>query len=350
MFELRSFQNLKKTPVPLHKYNVDFGQEKVSKNDKAKLIVAILQRPEFRAQELQWATDYSNIIVITKKLQFNNIEGRALAKDPNNDDLPSQPTSQAARNAVARRTKKFKVIYKDTFALQDLISYLRRTYQGQEYQGRADVIQLLNIIVSKPCRDSRLISTGGQNAFFPIQGHCCFSAVDLRGGLSAYRGFFSSVRYSVSRMLVNLNVANGAFFNEQPLRDLINDICGGNPTATDKAALAKVEPIIARLKVQTQYMVPRDANGAKIAQGKPLRKVRTLSHFSKQYKKENGKVVEFRYAFCKDTTFKFALSPGGQAQSISVYDYFKKHYGITLRFPDEPPINVGTNSSTNWLP
>lgn len=345
MFEL----NPTATPVPLHKYNVDFGQNILTKNQKAQMISAIVKRAEFKAAGMQWATDYSNIIVTTQKLK-QNIEGKAEPKDPLDTALPP-PTTDAARDASARRTQRFKVTYENTFDLRDLFSYLRRTQHGQEYEGRADIVQLLNIIISKPCRDNVSVSTGGQNSFFPLQDHNCFSQVDLGGGLSAYRGFFSSVRYSVGRVLVNVNVANGAFFNALPLRNLIAAICGSNPTPSKRDILAKVEPVISRLKVLTRYMKPRDANGKVLTNKGPLQKVRTLQHFAKEYRRDGkGNIIDFRYRSCNDVKFQLASAPGVEGGSISVTEYFKKYHDITLQWPEEPPIDVGTSAHTNWLP
>lgn len=346
MFEINANVDSKKAEVPLHKYNVDTGSAQLSRKKKEQLIHAIIQRAEF--QKLDWATDYANIIVTNKKLDAN-IEDRVEVKDPRDDALPGQPTAQQARDAVNRRMQQYRVTYENTFALRDLLAWLRRTESGQIYQGRADLIQLLNIIVQKACRDSALVSSGGQNGFFPIRGHECFASQDLGGGLSAYQGFFSSVRYSVGRILINLNVAHGAFFNDSSLRELVRSMCGKNPEASDKSTLAGLEQKLTHLKVMTQYMRPRDAEGKVIPKKPALRKIRTLLHFSKT-QAPKGRPHEFKYLSCKDTTFSFSTGPAAQAQTISVYDYFRQHHGITLQFPNEPPINVGTRENKNWLP
>jgi len=269
------------------------------------------------------------------------------------DAESAPPTTQQGIEAKERRMQKFKVTYEDTFALADLLNYLRRTQQGQQYQGRADIVQLLNIIIGKPGNDSSLISAGSRNAFFPVRGHEQFSSKDLGGGLSAYRGFFSSVRYSVGRILINLNVANGVFFNDGPLRQLVAGLCNGrNPPASDMRSLERAEPLIRHLKVSTKYLRPRDAQG-KVVPGKPaLLKVKTLQRFSRdEITNQAGKVTGFRgYLSCKDTKFKYAATAGGPEQDISVAEYFKRHHDINLKFPDEPPINVGTAENKNWLP
>jgi eukaryotic translation initiation factor 2C len=56
------------------------------------------------------------------------------------------------------------------------------------------------------------ITTAG-NKFFPFGNHPQMESSDLEEGLQAQRGYFTSVRTSASRMLVNLNVATGAFYN-----------------------------------------------------------------------------------------------------------------------------------------
>lgn len=347
MFELNANVDSGKTEVPLFKYNVDTGNDHLAKIKKQHLVHAILQRPEF--QKVAWATDYANIIVTNQRLD-SDIEGRVEVRDPRDDVPPGQSTSEEAEAAVSRRMQRFKVTYEDSFALSHLLSWLRRSQNGQMYEGRADLIQLLNIIVQKACRDDRLVSTGGQSGFFPIRDHVCFNSRDLGGGLPAYKGFFSSVRYGVGRILVNLNVAHGAFLNDQPLRGLIKSMCGGrNPVAGDKHALAAVEQKIRNLKVLTQYMRPRDAAGQVIIGSQPLRKIRTILRFSKT-PAPKGKPAEFRYLSCKDTTFSLSTGPGAPGQTISVSNYFRQHHDVTLKFPDEPPMNVGTRDNNNWLP
>lgn len=184
MFDINPNVDRGKAEVPLYKYNVDAGNEQLSRKKRGQLIHEIVQRPEF--QETDWATDYTNIIVTTKKIP--NTDGRVSVKDPNDDSFPDQPTTQEARAAVARRMKRFRVTYEDSFALSDLLAWLRRIQDGQVYAGRADLIQLLNIIVQKICRDNLLVSSssGGQSSFFPIRGHDCFVSTDLGAGLSAY--------------------------------------------------------------------------------------------------------------------------------------------------------------------
>lgn len=350
-FEVNPNVDSGRAEVPLYKYNVDTGSEQMSKKKKEQLVHAILQRAEF--QNLDWTTDYANIIVTNQRLK-GDIEGRVEVRDPNDDPLPGQPTTQEAREAVNRRMKRFKVSYENTFALRDLLRWLSRTENGQVYDGRADFIQLLNIIVQKACRDDPQVSSGSpsSSSFFPIRGHQCFSSAELGGGLSAYRGFFSSVRYSVGRILINLNVANGAFFNDVPLRQLVHQMCGRNPVVNnpgDKTILAGLEQKLLHLKVMTQYLKPRDANGKIIPNQPALHKVRTLTQFSKT-QAPKGKPQDSRYLSCKQTTFSFTTGPGAPAQNISVFDYFRQHHNITLKFPDEPPINVGTRDNKNWLP
>ena len=349
MFELNANADKGKAEVPLHKYYVDTGNEQLSKKKREHLVHAILQRPEFK--KLDWATDYANIIVTTQKLKAN-IEDQVEVKDPNDDSLPGQPTTQEGRDAIARRMKRLRVTYEDTFSLNGLLAWLRRTEDGQVYTQRADVMQLLNIILQKPCRDGHLVATGGQSSFFPIRGHPCFASRDLGGGLSAYQGIFLSARYSVVRILINININHGAFFNDVPLRQLIHQMCGKNPVANnpgDKTILAGLEQKLNHLKVMTKYMRPRDANGKIIPKKEPLKKVRTFLHFSKT-QAPKGKPQQARYLSCKETTFSMATGPGAPAQTISVFDYFRQHHSITLNFPDEPPVNVGTRDNKNWLP
>lgn len=342
MFEINPSTDSGKAAVPLYKYNVDTGGDQLSKKKKELVVHAILQSPEFK--NIDWATDYANIIVTNQQLK-SNIQGEVDVKDPRDDSLPGQPTTDQAREAVKRRQQKFRVAYENSFTLLELVKWLRREDDVQMYQGIGDIVQLLNIVIQKACRDDGLVSSGGQNGFFPIKGHACFDSADLGGGLVASQGFFASVRYSTGRLLLNLNVSHGAFFKDAPLRQVVSEMCyGRNPTAADKHLLAGVEQKLRTLKMMTQYMRPRDATGKIIAGKAALQKVRTFQHFSKTQGKD------FKYLSCKETTFELSTGPNAPAQTTSVFDYFRNHHNITLKFPGEPPINVGTRENKNWLP
>lgn len=142
------------------------------------------------------------------------------------DDETNLPEHvQAARR---RNTKDASVAFKDSFSLHHIIDYLRIPSAGAGYPGRTDIINLLNIIMCKqPNTDLRITAMGG-NKLYPATGHSLMDNYDLTGGLEAMRGYYSSVRPTIGRLLVNLNVTSGAFYKPLPFDTLLRDSRGAN--------------------------------------------------------------------------------------------------------------------------
>jgi eukaryotic translation initiation factor 2C len=165
---------------------------------------------------------------------------------------------------------------------------------------------------------------------------------DLGGGLRALRGYFSSVRTGVNRILVNINVATGAFFKEGSLWNLINELGGVNNADQYKA----VVKLIKKLNFETNYMTSKDAKG-KVKMGKdgrPITKrkvhsVHTLSPVSKN---------------ATNITFE-KVDASGKKTSITVQDYFKQQWNIQLKFPQAPLVDYNnktprTSKDSKWIP
>jgi eukaryotic translation initiation factor 2C len=79
------------------------------------------------------------------------------------------------------------------------------------------MLSAFNILLSKyPSQHG--IQVGRNKWFFPSSSQ----PADLRGGLIAYRGFYSSVRPSFQQLMVNVNVATTAFYQTGNLVNLFH--------------------------------------------------------------------------------------------------------------------------------
>jgi hypothetical protein len=320
---------------PLHKYTLEITPE-VSAPKKRRVVQAILElRP---LKNTTCATDYANIIVTTEPLDL-----KALGTTPNDEwrekiELPppkensghgdgQAPAPDVVEKARERNSVTFRIKYEATFSLQHMIDYLRSNSAGAHYAGRNDVIQLLNIIMCKRPQGHEYVQKVGQNKFYPFGIHPATQRFQLGGGLEAHRGYFSSVRPTNYRLLVNLNVTSGAFYKPTWLPDLLAESRIGSK--------GDQEGFIRLLKVKAVYK--------KDGEEKPfMTKIKTICGFAHR---------PVRYGNAKQVTFEYEdrrQSPPYK-HKISVFDYFKNVHGIELQRPD-PVLNVGTSKDPQYLP
>lgn len=78
--------------------------------------------------------------------------------------------------------------------------------------------EALNIFLKHYAKSANNLATLGANKTFSIGGG---ESADLGSGLTALRGFFTSVRAATNRILVNINVSHGAFYQEGQLTRLM---------------------------------------------------------------------------------------------------------------------------------
>ncbi|EME85099.1 uncharacterized protein MYCFIDRAFT_133529 [Pseudocercospora fijiensis CIRAD86] len=308
----------------LFRYDVDVRQEISRPKRRALLDQIVQQHPKFNG--VHWATDYARTVVTTKKLDLDN----GTLEDKRT--LPGENAAQQPQ-ASARNTYDFKITYQDSFSPRHLIEYLRSTSAGAAYAGRTDVVQLMNIVLTKAPNGANAVRNVGQK-FYPYHGHPGKELYDLGGGLQALRGYYSSIRPAVNRLLVNLNVTAGAFYQPGPLLQLWDE-------ARIHGNLDQLEAFFRMLKVDAAYI--------KDGQQKPFRvKIKTIIGFAKA----TDKIQVQRFGNANQVRFRFVDSsiPNATARQITVNDYFRQYHGITLRHPDRPVLNVGTRADPQYLP
>jgi eukaryotic translation initiation factor 2C len=193
------------------------------------------------------------------------------------------------------------------------------------------MIQALNIVLANDPRTDANITTTTQNMFYPFGDHPQMESQDLGAGLLALRGYFSSVRTGVNRILVNVNVATGAFFKDKNLVDLVRDF-GRMDTASQYREVIK---FVKKLNFETNYMTSKDTK-AKI---RKVHSIYTLSPFGK-----NASNTKF------DQT-----EANGKITSITVQQYFQQQWNVKLRNPQAPLVDYNnksprTSKDAKWIP
>ncbi|KAG9518652.1 Piwi-domain-containing protein, partial [Aureobasidium melanogenum] len=337
-----------KQEVPLYRYAVGtVGGERLSKPKMRLLVTNLIKDPLFAGRQV--ATDYAGIIVTTEKLDLgptDRKQGKIEVIDP---ALPAfqGPDNAQAQEARSRRTKGYELSKTGEFSLADLVRALQAVQAGAWFGAQGDVVQLLNIVLSKVPNDTPNVYSLGQNKYYPGVGSPLMEQVDITGGLQALRGYYTSVRTSSNRILVILNVASAAFYKPGPLMDLVSEYIGGYSGQAPRAQdLVRAEAFIRMLRVETNYLKALDANGKpkKDAQGRP----QTVPGF----KSVVGLAPRPRNGDARTVTFSWTdpKNPQAAARNVSVFDYFKNQHGITLQHPDLPVLNVGTRSDPSYLP
>ena len=114
------------------------------------------------------------------------------------------------------------------------------------------MIQGLNIFLKHWAKSNDNVATIGASKTFSMSGNA--DKLDLGRGPTALRGFFTSVRAATNRILVNVNVSHGAFYNEGKLTDLINAY---NPRP-DTSGWRPLEKFLKCVHVRTAHLKEKE--------------------------------------------------------------------------------------------
>jgi eukaryotic translation initiation factor 2C len=308
--------NLKNKNQLVHRYDVNVEPSVgLSLKKKRRYFELLLEQAVLKDEDV--ATDYSTILITNSKLQLTNNEMsfETVIHDKLEAVFPAavsgeNPERQAARK---RRTRTLKIRHSNMYSIAELYSYVNSEHQSETYAAKGDLIQALNIIFCRAANSQSTITNVGQNKFYPFSDqlvtHSNTESMDLGDGLIALRGYFSSVRPASQRILVNLNVSNGAFYKPGPISTLM-DAFMRTRNRNDTLSLRELSMFIKGLRVITQYNKKMDSNGVE----KSVLKVESVL----------GLATSPRLgANCLDLTFLWKNSSGSLVTS-NVEQYFKQ--------------------------
>ena len=299
------------------------------------------------------ATDYASLVVTSVKLGLGSSESKTFAIAYYDTEFPE------GRVHAKDRPFKLTLSLAGITSSSDLSRYVISSPTNPIDHGAADMkaVQTLNVVMaSQPNKDPGVYQ-GAQNKFFRYPtDEDTFNNYDLLGGLIAVRGFYSSIRFSTSRTLLNLNAQCSPFYKSVNLRELMQafrKLTPGNWGA--------LERFLKGLQIETSYM--------KVTDGIPIRKVKTVSGLSHKRKNTlgSGKIsgnAEMDHGNANEIT----LHPNGRplGLQISVREHFHTgeflatiereetdtslEHGLTLSYPREWVLNCGMSRNlTNHL-
>ena len=304
-------------------------------------LALLFQEPDFRSMDHGVATDYGSIIITSKELPLDGEETKEYAivyREVEDREPASNPIIYT-----------FKLTYGGLIPTTELLRYLASTTTDpSDFRGKDDAIQALNIIVARTPNFNPGVFQSGTNKFFhyPTDPN---TYDNLGNGLIAVRGYYSSVRTSTLRTLLNVNAQTSPFYPAISVPELIARHGG-----MEHNWLA-IESFIRLLRVKTKYMKHKDGTEAV--------KVKTILGLSEKWddvvdKKgnvvidEKGKVKKIRDTKVRPLGAQktsFRCEELGN-QDITVEQYFKKKYNITLEIPQAWVLNCGTTENPIWIP
>ena len=268
---------------------------------------ALRQLPELRALGNGIATDYMTLIVASEKIDLGPSDHRTLKLDSYDTPLPGDRVT-----APHGKPFKLQISLTGSFCLSDLKKFTNPSLTNFVNMEDTEAVRALNVIMaSYPNKDPN-VCQGKQNEFFRYPSENKFSNYDLEAGLIAVRGFFCSVRFSTSRILLNLNTRCTPFYKAVNVRLLVQEFQRSTPS--DCPAL---EHFLWGLRVEMSYRKAPD--------GVPIRMRRTVTGFFQkkvelsEIDKANGK-PELRPGNANEIKFKPREDLLGA--TVSVKEYF----------------------------
>ncbi|KAI9708881.1 MAG: hypothetical protein M1812_007844 [Candelaria pacifica] len=269
----------------LYQYSVNVQPEPTVARKRRRAFELLVEMAPFLAEvRPAVVTNNQSMLISVKKLLLENDRGRfqityfeAEAQDPGDRDTNLTFTISLTR----------------ALPIQQLLQSLTPSGLAQDID-KDSFVQALNIAMSrKPANTAGIVALPNTNKFFPVG--IGFMG-DLGGGLVALRGYFTSVRTSTLRLLLNINSITASFYQ-------------------------------AGIRIEVSHLKNKDGS---------LR-VRTIYGVATSPK-------------IGATTQQVKFYWDEAASNVMVEDYFKRKWNIHLDTPGAPAINVGNVQRPNYMP
>lgn len=298
------------------------------------------------------ASDFISTLVSRKKLDLG-------PDDMAKVDIPYMVEGQETPSPKA---KVFTVVLQLTRQsnLGELVQYLASTDINAAFEDPLPVVQAMNIFFNHFAHASSGLAAVGSNKTFVIDNRA--QPFDLGSGLIAIRGFYASVRLATSRLLVNVNVSHGTFYQPGPLMDLMR-------ASGLTSQLRRLEKFIKRVNITTNHLPVK-----KNSRGEVIQRLKSIAGFAGRGDgkgrtgSEHPPIVTAYGAGPNDVQFwldendkdkepepakkgakgkKSDALAGGRY--ITVAEFFLKKYNIKTE-PRAPVVNVGNAQHPTYFP
>jgi hypothetical protein len=318
---------------PLYRYSIEVVSARDKKNPAGKKLKRVIQLflDEHLAQDKhQTVTDFKSTLLSKTELDLDRVEYQVT--------YLSEEEDEPAPNAIIY---KIRLQPTGTITVSDLMNHLTSTQASQIFGSKDEIIQALNILIGHHPKAAQDIASVGANKHFQPAAPAS-ETFSLGAGLIALRGFFVSVRVATARILVNVQVKHGAFFEAGPLEKLIHAFA-----AQHGPNKVKLESFLKKIFIDVIHIVRKNKSGKRIPR---LKMIMSLARRDDGRGQSNPpKVPEFGAGskdvkfFLEDTPQKSSQKPQGKkgkqaagkavaptgpdtssGKYISVYDFFKQ--------------------------
>lgn len=302
-FKLRTnFFPVKLPKKTLYEYDISITPGTAIRRVKRRIFELAEATPDWTKHGLtgKVAHDFSSKLVSVSKLP-DPLVIKLIFKDEDEDTKDKGKDKDKKKQKPKEYTLTFKFVKDlDTSNLIDFLAGQDKAYEVQP------IISALNLVLAAfPSSSAGQGVMVGRNRFFFRSGGV--RPVSLGGGLEAWKGFYSSVRPAWKQLMVNVNACTTAFYQPQNLAIAMKQFSEQNYSANPAGFVKGV-------RVKTTHL------GYK----KTVKKVHRLNAL--QHKFDSG---------------DFGV--------VSVEQYFKKKYNITLAHPELQLVDVG-GQNQNLLP
>ena len=186
--------------VDISRYDVSVTP-KVEGGKLRQVFRLFLQDARFNDFRDSIASDLHGILITCKKLPKEEFKFDITYKGEKEDTPAENATLYEVRGKLSQ-----------TYRLESLIQYLAgSTGPAASLPMKDDIVQAVQILIGNFSKMHKSLVASG-NKIFPIED--VQAQTDLVYGLKTIRGYFFSVRPATGRLLLNVNVANGAFYND----------------------------------------------------------------------------------------------------------------------------------------
>jgi len=228
----------------LYRYNVAVSPDASGKK-LSQIVKLALETAEMSQLQSDIVTDFKSTLISRQRLNKDDRVIEVTYRTENEDE----PRPGATKYRV-------HIQYTNTLRVSDLINSLTFTNLGENYD-KLPMIQAFNIFLNHYSKSAGNLVTIGASKSFSLNPDS--SKWSLGAGLTAIRGFFSSVRVATCRILVNVNVSHGAFYDAERLDQLIQKYQRSNGPSK-----FKLNKFLAKLKIKTTHLTERKNKAGQI--------------------------------------------------------------------------------------
>lgn len=251
----------------LYRYRITEVKEQGSRDKAAtgkklkQVINLILEQPPLQQLRNDIVTDFKDFLISRTELSAGNLQElpRSVQYRAENED---EPRPQAP-------SYQFKFAADGTLTVSELTEFLTSTNANAVFD-KGPITQALNIFLGHYAKASPQHTNIGANKSYRLD-QSEVSSGNLGAGLTALRGFFSSVRVATTRILVNVNMSHAPFYNAVSLVQSMGDF--SRAYGPNKV---KLNGFLQRVRVRTTHLKEKKSKA-----GVVIPRVKTISGLAK---------------------------------------------------------------------